>query len=70
MRTLLSRIFIVLSLFLGSIATVGATAYTCDQSFSPLYLRYGAYHYLQDKVSNPNNYMLYAQTMKAEFSTL
>ncbi len=70
MRTLLSRSLITLAMLFGSIIAVDAARYSCDQNFSPLYLRYGAYHSLQDSVSNPNPYPLYVQSMWAEFSTL
>lgn len=61
---------------LAMISTLSMTASptyaweTCDQTFSPIYLRYGAYHYLQDYASNPNNYPLYVQTAWAEIDTL
>ena len=70
MRTVLIRSLLILGLLFIGAFRASAAELICDQSFSPLYLRYDGYHYLQDKVSNPNSYMLYAQSMYAEFSTL
>ena len=70
MRTILTRSLLILGLLIGGALSASAAELACDQTFSPLYLRYGGYHYLQDKVTNPNLFPLYAQKMEANFSTL
>lgn len=71
MRTVLTRSLLVLGLLFGGAFSSVAAELPCSEGpFPPLYLRYGAFHLLQDKVSNPNNFPLYAQSMYAEFSTL